>query len=49
MPLTINFIARQKRRALLSGLSSAILILAQGTFRSPYVVPALAGFHGATG
>ncbi len=25
------------------------LIMAQGTFRSPYVVPALAGFHGATG
>ncbi len=24
-------------------------ILAQGTFRSPYVVPALACFHGATG
>ena len=26
-----------------------VLILAHGTFRSPYVVPALAGFHGATG
>ena len=25
------------------------LILAQGTFRSPYVVPALSGFDGATG
>ncbi len=26
-----------------------VLILAHGTFRSSYVVPALAGFHGETG